>query len=572
MSFKIHITNLADSKKSIQLLLSTIQEKFIQKTSAVIQIDLAFPQTHPVTTNPEILSYVVEELINAGMEKIWIVGTSYYKLSSKKIWKSMGYDEFITERFPNVEFLPIEESNVEKSSHVLESKRIQYPKVIENAEIFISIVNPKASLYFDLGLSIENSVYLLNYEDRREFRSKSDQNYCENDVYLKRLTQLMLETHFIRPPDVILYDFTCILTDAGPLLYSDSSFQYSSLFMLSENSVIGDLVALLLCDKSTDENPLIEAIKNFDYSLISQDLINQYKIAIIDELEENFQEINLSGFFSKDEIKPKHSLKFWKKKEQEELKSINIFKGLNTFIDIFGIFPQKAEICKGIMCSGCKKAAIELLLMLKTSMHKDQETMPEFSLLVGKNPIEPKNEYCIVFGDHAIDTTTDRKFRKKIIDKNLRSEKDMELDRARLKIKLQKKIVELESHEDIIKEETPEGPKRDRAIKKLRRKIAFNRRINDQRLKLHDKYIEHNKIRNDKIKDYETVKKNNHVLEIQGCPPEILQHLGNIVNLFKKRWVPGLSMKENFLLDFAVNSSSQKVDESGQKDEMEMES
>ena len=61
MSFKIHITNLSDSQKSIKLLLNSVRDTITQSNSAVIHIDLLFPQTYPITTNPEVLSYLIED-------------------------------------------------------------------------------------------------------------------------------------------------------------------------------------------------------------------------------------------------------------------------------------------------------------------------------------------------------------------------------------------------------------------------------------------------------------------------------------------------------------------------------
>ena len=575
MSSKIHITNLSDLKKTVQLLLNSVRDTIKQSSNAVIQIDLSFPQAYPVTTNPELLGYIIEELLNLGVEEISVIGSSYYNLSAEKIWESLGFNEYISGPFPQVQFIPIDDKSINKSDHEVNSKQVMFPKIVEDAQLFISLVNPKSSLFSDLSLSIERSLFLLDYHDRLILKNEEDTEYCENDLYLKKYKQNVLETHFIRTPDLVLYDFSSILSQAGPNLYSDSIFQYSQLMMVSENSVIGDFVALTLCNKDPSENPLIEALKDYDYSKISQEEMDNYSITLtdIDETGE-LQEIDLNSILGKKETDQKKSIKFWKKRDKDG-ENNNVFpkfENIPSFIDIFEVFPQKVEICKGVMCSGCKKAAIELLLMLKTAMVKDQETIPNFSVLLGKNPIEPKHEYCIVFGDHAIETTKERKFRVKKVVKNVRTERELELDRAKLKIKLQKKIVEIESHHDLIIQEVPEGAKRDRSFKKLERKIAFTQRWNKYRLRAYDKYFEQKKKRNQKLMEHENVTVNPHILEIPGCPPDPLGHLDEVITLFRKRWLPGLILWNEFLDPYFVKERIEETDTPKQHEKMEVES
>ncbi len=385
----------------------------------------------------------------------------------------------------------------------------------------------------------------------------------------------MLETHFIRTPDLVFYDFSSILAQTGPILHSDSSFQYSELLMVSENGVIGDYVVLSLCNKNPSENPIIEALKNYDYSKISQDEMDKYSIFLTEKDEAgDLLESDLSFILGKKQIEQQKSVKFWKKKEKGSVENdvIPKIENIPSFIDIFEIFPQKVEICKGVMCSGCKKAAIELLLVLKTAMSKDQETIPNFSILFGKNPIEPEHEYCLVFGDHAIETTKERKFREKRVVKSVRTERELELDRTKLKIKFQKKIVELESHHELIIQEIPEGRKRDRFIRKLDRKIAFTQRLNTYRLRAYDKYFEQKKKRNQKLMEQENISLNPHILEIPGCPPDPLGHLDEIIKLFKKRWVPGLILWNEAFDPYFVKESKSESTVLEQDYRMEVES
>ena len=116
-------------------------------------------------------------------------------------------------------------------------------------------------------------------------------------------------------------------------------------------------------------------------------------------------------------------------------------------------------------------------------------------------------------------------------------------------------MVELESHRNIIKDEIPEGSKRDKSIKRLERKINVSQHVNNYRLKLHDRYLEYTKKRNERLRNQDNVKKNEHVLEIPGCPPQFLTYLEKVIQFFKQRWTPGLTLREDFLSDFTPDFS-----------------
>ena len=91
--------------------------------------------------------------------------------------------------------------------------------------------------------------------------------------------------------------------------------------MITENSVIGDLVALQLCNKDTDENPMIDAIKEYDYGLVSHEELEKYKITLFTQEKDTVQENNITSLFIKKDWEEKPTLRFRKK-----LKKRNCFQ------------------------------------------------------------------------------------------------------------------------------------------------------------------------------------------------------------------------------------------------------
>ncbi|MFX0036354.1 MAG: DUF362 domain-containing protein [Candidatus Hermodarchaeota archaeon] len=133
----------------------------------------------------------------------------------------------------------------------------------------------------------------------------------------------------------------------------------------------------------------------------------------------------------------------------------------------------------GKYCSGCFKQAYHLLNFMKTYMVKDLKYNPNNSFLIGKNPSEPKSTRNIwLFGDCAINSTKTSNFRKIII----------------------------ESKKDLIS-----GTK-NRILKQSKN--------------------------GKKIKE----KPNKNILELSGCPPEIIGCLKSILKYFGKQNLPNLNL------------------------------
>jgi len=144
------------------------------------------------------------------------------------------------------------------------------------------------------------------------------------------------------------------------------------------------------------------------------------------------------------------------------------------------------RVDSGKSCSGCFKSAYHLLNFMKTNMVKDLKYNPNNVFLVGQNPPEP--DYfgnILLFGDCAINSTKNSNFR----------------------------MIKIESKKNIVNETKYKISKKQKPQKKPKTKIKTNKKI----------------------------------LELPGCPPDILGCLTMFIKYYGKSNMPNLSFFEEIL-------------------------
>ncbi|MFX1346733.1 MAG: DUF362 domain-containing protein [Promethearchaeota archaeon] len=152
---------------------------------------------------------------------------------------------------------------------------------------------------------------------------------------------------------------------------------------------------------------------------------------------------------------------------------------------------KNIKVSSGQLCSGCYKQAYYLLNFMKTYMTKDLKYNPNNAFLIGNNPLEPERfKNILLFGDCAIKSTKNSNFRK---------------------------------------------------IEKISKKDTANKKKNKKKHKSGPQ-------KKEKIKFI--VNKN--ILELPGCPPDILNCLELLYKYYGKKNLPNLHFFKN-LLDSVVN-------------------
>ncbi|MFW9781467.1 MAG: DUF362 domain-containing protein [Candidatus Heimdallarchaeota archaeon] len=162
------------------------------------------------------------------------------------------------------------------------------------------------------------------------------------------------------------------------------------------------------------------------------------------------------------------------------------------------------DIKKGKFCTGCFNRAYHLLNLMKSNMTKDLKYIINQSFLIGEKPEEPESpENILIFGDCAINSTKNRSFRILITQKS-------------------KSIIKLAKNK--IK-------RKEKAETKQKTKMVPNRRI----------------------------------LELSGCPPDILKSIYSIIKFYGQDEVPGLNLYYNLIDSYTNLKKVEALEKEGRK-------
>jgi len=174
----------------------------------------------------------------------------------------------------------------------------------------------------------------------------------------------------------------------------------------------------------------------------------------------------------------------------EKIEDINIIIDLCES-KLENINLKNIIVNSGRFCSGCYKQAYHLLNFMKTYMTKDLKYNPNNTFLVGQNPLEPELfKNILLFGDCAIESTKNSNFRK---------------------------------------------------IEKISKKDTANKKKSKKLQKSGSQ-------KKEKIK----VKTNKKILELPGCPPDILDCLELLIKYYGKNNLPNLYFFRK-ILEIIVN-------------------
>ncbi len=431
---------------------------FISKEDQVfIKFNLNLPGGFPTNINFDVLEALIKSCKEAGANKIYLGSFPVRGIPIKIISDLLHLKEYFDNLGAELVFL--DNSDIYDNKDIGQDKLKQFkfetlttvkindneyfvPNIILNSNKFISVNQINVNPIFNLNLSLLN-LYSIIPPKYRVIRKNVVENVSQNQ-YKKDLISNILDVYAIKSPNLIINDMFFIMEGAGPYIYKDSKIKTTNLMIIGDDTISVDMVTLNALNLETETSELIIEAKNRN-----MDVPKLSNIKILGEKVED--------------------IKTYIELCVSELENIKV---------------RNFDIKSGKLCSGCFKQAYHLLNFMKTYMEKDLKYNVGNSFLIGQNPIEPKkvNNY-FTFGDCAINTTKNYKFRKLIIE----SKKSM-LEGAKNKV--------------------------------LKESISENKT---------------------KIK----VKQNKNILELPGCPPNIFNCLELILKYFGKNKVPNLNLLTN---------------------------
>ncbi|MFX1570515.1 MAG: DUF362 domain-containing protein [Promethearchaeota archaeon] len=447
--------------------------KFIGNEDQVfIKFNLNLPGGFPTNTNFEVIEGLIKSCKEAGASKIYLgsfpvkgipINVISEILSLKEYFNSIGAELVFLD---NSNYYGKKEVNLEQLKKIkrdsftkvnLNDNDYSIPNIILNSDKFISVNQVNVNPLFKINLALLNSYSIIPSKSREvKNNENSIHEYNSKNQYKKDFISNILKIYTVKQPDLVVNDLFYILDGAGPFIYKDSNLRKTKLMIIGNDTISVDLVTLKLLNIEPNDNDLIKQARTMDFTVPE---ISNIKI-LGEKIEENRVNIDLCV--------PK----------------------------IENIKLQNISTYPGNYCSGCYKQAYHFLNFMKTYMVKDLKYNPDNCFLIGENPLVPdKSGNIILFGDCAINSTENYKFRKIVIENKKQNKK----------------------------QNKNKHPKKPESKKKPR------------------------------IKE----KPNKDILELHGCPPDIYTCFDLLINYYGKKNLPNVNLLTK-MNDFWINGKLNK--------------
>jgi uncharacterized protein (DUF362 family) len=490
---------------------------YIKKDDQVfIKFNLSLPHGFPTNTNFDVLAAVIQACNEAGAKKVYVGSFPFNGMTIKAVAEILKLDKYIKSLgaelayLDNSNYFKLKGYNEEQLKIVknasfseveVEGTKIRIPNVVLNSEKLISINQVNVEPLFKCQLNLQSLFSVVQDKLQKNKITLLDEGISEShDPYVNNLFSTIFNIYSSKKPNLVINDLFYVLEGAGPYIYSDSKLKKTGIMVIGNDIGAVDMVTLKLLKIDTLKNELYEKAieKNICPSNISE-------IRLLGEdLQNNTIDIELCP---------------------SKLEDINV-RGFN--------------LKPGKLCSGCFKQAYHLFNLMKTNMVKDQKYLSKNSFLIGINPSEPEYadpksgkvlENILIFGDCAIQSTKDRKFRKITAVDIKKSESEI----------LQAKIQKLQ-------------------LKKIRE--TNNEKIQKLDIKIKHKsdLLEKLKKSPEKPKEKRKEKLNKNILEFPGCPPDLFESVESIVKYYGKSEVPTLNLFYKTIKSYIHRKMKKKLD------------
>jgi len=383
--------------------LGGISQYIEEGDNVFLKITLRVPMGYPMNSNFDLVKEVIISCKKAGANKIYVGSFSSKEIALKIFNDLLGLESYF--KALGAEFVYLDNSDyyIQKSNNQklgdlkanslkdvnIGEKKIQVPEVITNSNkiIVINQVNVNPLFMCDLSLINYYSVLPAKFRDINYGENVLNEEIVKSDLFRQDLISNILNTYAIKKPILTINDVFYILEEAGPFIYRDSNLKKTNVLIMGTDLISVDAITLRFLGFDVFKNDLVS--KALERSL-GPEHISDIKL-----LGEDLGKISIdiNQCFS----------------HLEDIKIPNIF------------------VSSGNMCSGCFLRAYHLLNFMNSRMIKDVKNLPNQSLLVGLNPPEALfKDHVILFGDCAIKSTKNYKFRTKT-KKTLLRKKEMQV-------------------------------------------------------------------------------------------------------------------------------------------------
>ncbi|MFH0817832.1 MAG: DUF362 domain-containing protein [Candidatus Micrarchaeota archaeon] len=202
-------------------------KQFVKQGDVVFIKPNMVAQFFPAMTQPEVVRSVITMCLEAGAKTVYVGENPMCQITSHEVFETTGLRDYYEACGAKVVLLDEKEYVEFEVPGGIVLKKIRLPKVLKEANVYISMPKMKTHCITMVTLGIKNAHGLLLDEDK-------GQHHCEE------LEQKLVDINKARPPDLVVMDAFFAMEGFGPTF---GEAKKMDLALASDNVISIDSVA-----------------------------------------------------------------------------------------------------------------------------------------------------------------------------------------------------------------------------------------------------------------------------------------------------------------------------------------
>lgn len=256
----------------------------LQSKSVVVKPSFVFPINNkehllPINTNNTLVAAVCKVCVERGAKMVYIVESetiliARYSFDTVEIAKEL-------KKLPKniqkkIQLVPLDETYREKIAPerpFIPNFRMSYPKIVKDADVFISLPKLKCNMFAEITLSAKNNIGLIPRKERLMHHGPD-------------LHELIADLWQIRPPDFIITDAILAGEGQGPQMATSHP---TNLLLMSNNGLAIDSVSCKLMGFDPNNIRHLVLLQDHHYGTLDLTQIQIENVALINERIHQFR-------------------------------------------------------------------------------------------------------------------------------------------------------------------------------------------------------------------------------------------------------------------------------------------
>jgi uncharacterized protein (DUF362 family) len=215
-----------------------IQENVnVQGKTVLLKVSFVFPvknveRTKHINTNPLLIAAVCQVLDTLGVKRVFIadaetLGSARYGFWAAQMGKALQNISKIARKKVTFAYLDeVQKDFVTPPNAVIPGIKLDYPRIVRDVDVFISMPKLKCNIFAGITLSVKNGMGLIKTNTRWKYHNDN-------------LHGMIADIYQVRPPDYVLTDAVFAGEGQGPM---EATPHPSNLLVFGNNGLAVDTV------------------------------------------------------------------------------------------------------------------------------------------------------------------------------------------------------------------------------------------------------------------------------------------------------------------------------------------